>query len=365
MNSGDILSSDRTISVRVLEVSQPIGLFYVGIMKASDLKLIAAADVRRKVKKEEDTYTGIQRELNKKRQIEIRDYISSVDASFPNSFIVSINSDDIIEQNDNVLKIRADEKVASIIHGQHRLAGFEDSTAQGFDLIVSIFVDLPIEHQAMLFATINLKQTRVNPSLVYDLYEETKLRSPQKTCHTIAKTMNNDHKSPFFRRIKPLGKRTDEYSGLITQATFVKHLLPHIAENPDKVKNQIKRKIPLDPKDAENRHCIFWQYFAKDEDWAILKILNNYFGAVASALPGEWDSSDSPLARTIGFTALMRIIKSLYELGYSKGSLEQSFFEEYFRKAQKLTPFTFDKYPASGKGERKLYEDLAAVMIET
>ena len=82
------------------------------------------------------------------------------------------------------LKIRAHEKAASIIDGQHRLAGFTDLNSRDFELIVSIFIDLPVEDQAMLFATINLKQTKVSPSLVYDLFEETKLRSPQKTLTT-------------------------------------------------------------------------------------------------------------------------------------------------------------------------------------
>src|SRR5690606_28877388 len=129
------------------------------------------------------------------------------------------------------------EKAASIIDGQHRLAGFTDLNQDNFQLITAIFIDLPIEDQAMLFATINLKQTKVNPSLVFDLFEETKLRPPQKSCHNISKALNTEKDSPLYRRIKPLGKRMEAYAGILTQASFVKSLLPHICSKPEKVRD--------------------------------------------------------------------------------------------------------------------------------
>jgi DGQHR domain-containing protein len=189
-----------------------------------------------------ETYAGIQRDLNEKRAEEIRQYVNSFDASFPNTFIVSVKSEDILSDENGQLSIRAHEGAASIIDGQHRLAGFSDYKKNDFDLIVSIFIDLPLEDQAMLFATINLKQTKVNASLVYDLYGETKLRSPQKTCHNISKLLNEESSSPFFHRIKPLGKSTDEYTGILTQATFVKRLLPMVCKNPDEIRDELKKK---------------------------------------------------------------------------------------------------------------------------
>ena len=347
-----------SIDVRVLEVSQPLGTFYVGVMSAMDLRKIAAADTRRKETREVEIYTGIQRELSSKRQTEITDYISTFDAAFPNSFIITIKSEDILSQEGETLKIRAHEKAASIIDGQHRLAGFTASNSGNFQLIVSIFIDLPIEDQAMLFATINLKQTKVNPSLVYDLFEETKLRSPQKTCHNISKALNTEKDSPFYHRIKPLGKRTDDYVGVLTQATFVRKLLPLICRNPDKVRDDIKKKIPLDADDSENRDCIFWKLFVGDKDGATLKILSNYFTAVRSEFETDWDSNSSPLPKTIGFSALMRLLPTLYKKGQSEATFEQSFFARELAKAKPLAPFRFEDYPASGVGENKLYQAL-------
>lgn len=356
--SNDNGQTDESIEIQVLEVTQRLGSFYVGVMKANDLRQIAAADTRRQEQREVEIYTGIQRELSRKRQAEIAEYISTFDAAFPNSFIIAVDSRDVITQNDKTLRIRAHEKAASIIDGQHRLAGFTEQNSEGFELIVSIFIDLPVEDQAMLFATINLKQTKVSPSLVYDLFEETKLRSPQKTCHNICKALNADKDSPFFHRIKPLGKRTDDYAGILTQATFVKRLLPLVSKNPDQVRDNIKRKIALNPSDPDNRDCIFWKLFVEDKDWAILKILVNYFVAVRTEFENDWNSDSSPLPRTIGFSALMRLLPLLYKKGYTQGTLEQSFFTVELKKAKPLAPFRFDEYPASGVGENKLYRAL-------
>lgn len=342
------------VDLSVVEVKQPLGTFYVGVMPAKDLRRIAAADTRRQ--RDIETFTGIQRELNEKRQKEIRQYISTFDASFPNSFIIAVKSDDLLEQTSTKLRIRDDEKVANIIDGQHRLSGFSELNQDNFDLIVAVFIDLPVEDQAMLFATINLKQTKVNPSLVFDLFEETKLRSPQKTCHNIAKALNNESGSPFYHRIKPLGRKTDYYTGLLTQATFVKNLLQHVSANPEKAQDDVKRKIPLIVGDPENADCIFWKFFAEEKDWAILKILSNYFNAVKSQFADDWESDSSPLPRTIGFSALMKLLPVLYKKGQSQNTFEQSFFASEFKKAKSLAPFKFDDYPASGVGENKLYQ---------
>lgn len=352
---------NRYVELSTMEVKQPLGVFYVGVMPAKDLRRIAAADTRRQ--RDIETFTGIQRELNEKRQKEIRQYVSSFDASFPNSFIIAVKNEDVLEQTPTMLRIRDDEKVASIIDGQHRLSGFTDLNQDSFDLIVAVFIDLPIEDQAMLFATINLKQTKVNPSLVFDLFEETKLRSPQKTCHSIAKALNNESGSVLYHRIKPLGRKTDYYTGLLTQATFVKSLLPHVSANPEKARDDIKRKTPLLLDDPVNHGCIFWKLFVEDKDWAILKVLNNYFAAVAHAFPEDWDEANrSPLAKTIGFQALVDLLPEMHAAGQQAGSLEEGFFLKQFQKARRLSPFTFDTYPASGVGERKLYNALKQAM---
>jgi len=299
---------EGSVFIPVLEVNQPLGSFYVGRVPAKDLSAIAAADARRKVNREIETYTGIQRELSPQRQQQIKNYISTFDATFPNTFIIAVNNEDTRLHEGGLLEIRASEKVGKIIDGQHRLSGFTALNWDDFDLIVSIFIDLPIEDQAMVFATINLKQTKVNASLVYDLFEETTFRSPEKTCHNISKSMNQQKDSPFYHQIKPLGKREPEYEGKLTQATFVRRLLAHVCKNPEAIRDLFKRgeKPALD--DPANEHCLFWRFFCEEKDFAILKVMTNYFKAVETVFATDWNSENSPLNRTIGYGALMRLL---------------------------------------------------------
>jgi hypothetical protein len=96
----------------------------------------------------------------------------------------------------------------------------------------------------------------------------------------------------------------------------------------------------------------------EEKDWAILKILDNYFRTVRAVFPEDWSSDTSPLPRTIGFAALMRLLPILYRQGQSQGTFEQSFLSDQLSKAKPLAPFDFDTYPASGVGENKLYQAL-------
>jgi DGQHR domain-containing protein len=96
-----------------------------------------------------------------------------------------------------------------------------------------VFVDVDIEDQAYLFSTVNLAQTKVNKSLVYDLFDLARGRSPQKTTHNIAVALDQNDSSPLHQRIKRLGSATrGRVAERITQATFVESLLPYISKNP-------------------------------------------------------------------------------------------------------------------------------------
>lgn len=356
---------EGSVFIPVLEVNQPLGSFYVGRIPAKDLARIAAADARHKVQREIETYTGIQRELSPQRQQQIKNYISTFDATFPNTFIIAIKGEDTHLNEGGILEVRASDKVGNIIDGQHRLSGFTALNWDGFDLIVSIFIDLPIEDQAMVFATINLKQTKVNASLVYDLFEETKFRSPEKTCHNISKSLNQEKGSPFYHQIKPLGKREPEYDGKLTQATFVRRLLAHVCKTPEAIRDLFKRGDKPDPNDPRNIGCLFWQFFCEEKDFAILKVMSNYFKAVESVFAADWHSDSSPLNRTIGYGALMRLFEPLARKGLAQDpqTLEQAFFENHLKKAAHLAPFTFERYPPSGGGEAGIFNDLKAAVV--
>ena len=165
---------------------------------------------------------GIQRPRNEKRVKEIAKYVGTADACFPTAVILAVDGNcATYDENSKELTLQpyldpADgEKpinygeIANVLDGQHRIEGLKESGFNNeFDINVSIFIDIDIANQAYLFSTINLAQTKVNKSLVYDLFDLAKKRSPQKTCHNIAVALDKTSGSPFYERIKRLGVAT-------------------------------------------------------------------------------------------------------------------------------------------------------------
>ena len=340
------------VSLKCLPVEQPIGVFYVGAMDAADLVAISWTDVRRiaptenegfaenqepssppmlnenKVIVEEldedavliedqnfEQFLGIQRQLNQGRVSEIRQYVHNVDATFPTAVLVAISSDHAhFDENTGTLSIVRHSKVAKVIDGQHRIAGLKEYSGSSFQVNVGIFIDMDIQDQAMVFATINLKQTKVNKSLAYDLYEFTTTRSPQRTCHDIARFLNYRENSPFEGRIKMLGVGRWP-TETITQATFVDRLLRLISRKPIEDCDQLrrgKRLIPVRGRQAERQ--VFRNLFIRDSDETIVAILWNFFLAVSKRWPKSWTSVETGnvLNRTTGFGALMRFMRVAY-----------------------------------------------------
>src|SRR5690606_36162471 len=115
-------------------------------------------------------------------------YVKNIDATFPTAIILHISSRSTLEKEEdeviNVqfnrdkseMRIREDYDVAHILDGQHRIEGLRHgfstphSNMDKFELNVAIFVDLDMDDQSMVFATVNKAQTKVNKSLVYDLF---------------------------------------------------------------------------------------------------------------------------------------------------------------------------------------------------
>lgn len=111
------------ISIPVFQITQPVGDFYIGVMRADNLLSICEFDYRRmQYNSGHIDFLGIQRELNKKRIKEIKKYVGTMDACFPTSIVISIDEKCArIEETDvvgvKVLKIFAyvDNQVPELI----------------------------------------------------------------------------------------------------------------------------------------------------------------------------------------------------------------------------------------------------------
>ncbi len=366
----------KSLSFPCIKVSQPIGDFYIGSIPHKDLCDITYTD-RRQIAGEKgfETYLGIQRPRSKHRVNEIAKYIRTTDASFPTAVILAVHRN-CAKYNERTKELTlhpfldpADdedpikyEEMANILDGQHRIEGLKMADLEGtFDINVSVFIDIDIAEQAYIFSTINLAQTKVNKSLVYDLFDLAKKRSPQKTCHNIAVALDKTKKCPFFERIKRLGVATEgRFNETITQATFVQALLRYISADPIVDRNlYLTGSKPKLKGQSELKKFIFANMLIEEKDLEITDVIWNYFDAVRDRWPKAWDHTGRGLMlnKTNGFRALIRFLRPAYLYHTAPGGVpDTEQFAEIFAKIDlDDKDFTVEEFRPGSSGEGKLY----------
>ena len=192
---------------KFMAFSQPIGEFALTIIRFPDLEKIIRIDQRKFDTDKMDSSGGPQRIESKKRINEIANYSDTPDATFPTAIILAVNEDDYKIEGDDLVITK--EKCASIVDGQHRFLGIKQSSEKdNYQLPVVFLLNATEEEKALLFAVINGKQTKVSASLIFDLFGVTEGRNPIKTCHEIARAMNANQESPYYKKLKMLGMKT-------------------------------------------------------------------------------------------------------------------------------------------------------------
>lgn len=247
----------NSVTLQVLKVDQPLGEFFIGAIESRDLVSIATADVRDFEHGDPNTLAGIQRKLTPGRVNELSTYVNLDYATFPTSVVLSVDERCVelqeisgckglfnliisaFEGEDDADTIQLSE-AAFIIDGQHRLAGLEKlAHDRTFEVNVSIFVGADLADQAEIFSRVNLAQTKVNKSLVYDLLDYARETSPHKVAHEIAIALNREQGGPLEGRIKRLGVRTPGVdTELLAQATVVNGLLRHLPKDQEKERSK-------------------------------------------------------------------------------------------------------------------------------
>lgn len=345
------------INLHMIEITQSVGTFYVGKIKSSSLIKVAKT-IRRNEK------GGVQRELAQKRVKEIAKYCEDPDAAFPTPIILSVKDEDIISMKQisescDLYEMIIDDSVefAEILDGQHRVEGIKAATDFEVELMIVMMFDLTEEEKAYIFSTINSNQTKVDKSLIYDLFELSNTRSPYKTCHEIARIMNADKNSPFYGKLKMLGKKSDK-TAVLSQGTFVNYLCRLISNKPQQDMVDLKNGLQIK---MDSRY-ILRKYFIEGRDDIILKLLNNYFSAVENIFRDEWQNSvEYILSKTTGYGALLKAFPSFYKKGMKRKKLSQEYFESEFEKVKKYLyvndiKLTSESIPSGEQGQKKLAE---------
>lgn len=402
-----------------IKINQPIGEYYLGSIQAS--KIVSCVDILRR----KDSKDYVQRDENKDRIESIAKYCEDPDATFPTPIILSIDSNKInINESTNKIDFDDNNIIGQIIDGQHRVLGIrlaikKQFTDGEFDLPVIFMLDLEAWEKAYIFSTVNHNQKQVPSSLIYDLFSliNMEYRSPYATAHVIAKTFNTDNASPFYGKIKMLGKRTsvkellsrmsskdlrdimkeaavniekisenDDPNSLIkqfseddfkkisklesvkelskkeqlSQGTFVKYILKYlISKDPQEDEIRIKQNKKLEP----NPSLPLREYFINNEDDTIYKILFNYFSAFQDVYEKEWDDTqNSLLTRSIGFGAMIRILVRILDIAFENNDLRKEFFLPIIRKFyNKKVRFTITSHTSAGL-ETSLYNQMLNVL---
>lgn len=372
--SEDSIDKPFELVLPCIKVEQPMGAFFVASVKWSMLGQITYSDVRRMMgDRELDTYLGIQREVDKKRVAELQRYVNTVDACFPTAVILAVD-EECAEYNPDTnrltLRTTSDEsgkvvvnrtQIARVLDGQHRIEGLKAFSGQDFDINVSIFVDMDIASQAYLFSIVNLAQTKVKKSLVYDLFEYSRSRSPQKSAHNIAVALDRLASSPLHKRIKRLGSATPGRKGeTITQATFVESLMELISPDPIIDRDLFQRgRSPSRPTPTEKQKYVFREMFLDERDMEVADVLLAYFSAIQKRWPSAWANPGTGymLAKSSGFKGLMRLLGPAY-LAVAKPNdvPSQERFDKLFAKATlKDDDFVVKEFLPGTGGEARLF----------
>lgn len=346
-----------------ITIQQPIGTFFVSAVPASKLLRIVTIKQR---SLEDPQGDAVQRQLSLKRINEIALYTSDPDATFPTPIIVACSSE-IVEFVDGQIRFDDEQVIGEVIDGQHRVRGLQlamssdtDSVAK-FVLPVVFMLDLEPYDKAYVFSTINSKQTPVPRSLIYDLFELSQTRSPWKTCHEIARALNASKHGPFHQGLKMLGKRTSptEY---LTQGSFVTQLVARISKKPQADEIAVKRGDKIE----DDESLPFRYYWVHDRDEIIVRILENYFGAIQDQFPEEWNppSADNFILRkTVGFVGLMKAFDRVWPTAKQQKSASRESFREIaqqFRQNLNGRPLTAEEFGSSGAAAGELQKALLA-----
>ena len=339
----------------IIKVVQPIGEFYLSSIPA-DVLLKIVTNKQRSMGGD-----GVQRNPTKSRIKEIASFCSNSDSVFPTPIIVSVNSS-LVSIDDNTIGFDDNVKIGEVLDGQHRLLGLENSgVEENFQMPVVFMFGLTPEEKAYVFSIINSKQTKVSASLLYDLFDLMDKRSPQKTAHELARSMNNLSSSPFYNRLKMLGtKEPDQDLATLSQGTFAQSVMLLYSKFPNRDKDRLYNGEEIDEEDG----TILRHYFVLGKDEIILKILLNCFTALSEVFAEEWKSpKDNILCKTTGFRAIIKSLPGIIRKGYEYHNLTKDFFCQYFGQVSAYfqkndLKFTSESFGSGEAAQNKLSNEI-------
>ncbi|KZN52951.1 DGQHR domain-containing protein [Pseudoalteromonas luteoviolacea] len=326
---------DNYFNKPALFVKQPFRDFYIVSIQASKLVNVCYSFP---AMYGGEALNGVQRGLNEKRISNIAEFSKTENALFPNSIILSANilPDGTIPDDDrwhiegDNLVIPTDKPYASIVDGQHRLAGLKKALESGeiddsFYVVCAVYFELTAPEQAEVFATINFNQQKVDKSLAYQLFgydleaTDRKYWAPDTLAIYYSRLLNKMEESPFFGRVN-FGMIKDEKSSnldwTISTSCLVEGITSLMSSNPAADRYDIhKKKLIRNERDClevkRNSPPLRPAYIDK-KDKSIFDLLLDYFKKWSDC---AWQNERTSFMRkTIGIQASFDILKDLCKI---------------------------------------------------
>ncbi|HGM7840044.1 TPA: DGQHR domain-containing protein [Serratia marcescens] len=276
---------------------------------------------------------GNQRVTSKSRLDEIKRYTETVDASFPNSIILGVNYNtdgtlvtdqslrwdiDHKENGFYYLNIPSGERLASIIDGQHRVFGFENSNFKSMELLCSVYLDLPIAYHGRIFTNININQRRVDKNLAYNLFQfdmeqgEPSSWSPETLAVYFARVLSEDKNSPLRGKIK-LGVVNGSSNTTISMASIIDGILSLITSNPKTDRDELQKKKVSDGRDRSmllkiSSKAPLRKLYLNNKDKTLFDIVLNFLNSIVTHL---WQYN--VFKKTLGIQACFDFLRLICE----------------------------------------------------
>jgi DNA phosphorothioation-associated DGQHR protein 1 len=373
---------------KVIEVKQPLGTFYVFKISAFELRqLVDTEPYFLTLENNSFENEGIQRKFDENRGREIANFLKSTESALPNSIIIAGNTKEneenewkVIRQGDSStedLYLEIPEMTINgvVVDGQHRLFSFKHLSIEeqkSFELLCTLYLDLPNPYQAYLFATINMNQRKVNKNLAYELYgydlndEESDKWSPEKLAVYISRKLNTDVESIFKGHIL-LAANNDEIleklsgekfiSWSISTASIVEGILSLITNNQKRDRDLLQMKTHKERSrallDDIKSTAPLRRYYIQNNDLLIYTILLNYFKASYNQLYKQ----NSILFKTVGLQVQFMVLKKILQTLDEDKDISIQYFSnkinDYFSKVQDID-FSDSFFQFSGIGKTRL-----------
>lgn len=247
-------------------------------MKVKDLIPMYYVAVRGKDQEE----GAVQRVLNSRRISSIKTYILDGNTFFSSFILNWTNQDSEPVEHDGKIQLPIIANSIQVIDGQHRLAGFEaaleENEAVGEqEILVTLCSRLTTKSAAKIFLNINTEQKPVPKSLMYDLFGEIEDDDTHaiNRITDIARDMNDDPKSPFYKQIKFPGNPRGV--GSIELSTFIQALKEHL--KPSGTFSKFKIKTYDNQKNLLNNYFNSIKFYYDEQNIWISKTKNPFVKA--------------------------------------------------------------------------------------